>query len=107
MMCRAGNRDPGTVQAVFERENATFRGLDWELEDLLPQSFIESFCDEFPNARLRLVPMSGRVHHEFTRDGKSRLSRYVKENAILEDMQGVVQALVTMRHYLLLPTLDL
>jgi hypothetical protein len=33
------DRDPSSLQKRFEAENLPYRGIDWELEDLLPESF--------------------------------------------------------------------
>ena len=38
------NLDPGTVEKAFERANARYKGLEWEIEDLLPQEFFDAFC---------------------------------------------------------------
>lgn len=75
------NLDPGTMQKTFERENACYKGLDWELEDLLPQEFMDAFLSDYPGAVARTTSIEGKVHRDLTRDGKARLHRFVKQHA--------------------------
>jgi hypothetical protein len=39
------------IRKAFETENEPCKGLDWELEDLLPEGFLSEFIAE--NVRLR------------------------------------------------------
>ena len=98
-----GSLDPTNVQLVFERANALYKGLDWELEDLLPPAFIGDFCSENPTFCARTVVVNGRAHRDFTREGKARLHRFVKTHAIRRDLVGVVDTLKALRFYLGLP----
>ena len=92
--------DPTSLRKRFESENANFKGLDWELEDLLPASLIEAFVDENCAAVVRCGTVGGRLHRDFSRDGKARLHRFVKEHAMHCDLIGVVEALKAIRSYL-------
>lgn len=95
-----GNLDPRALQVTFERENAQYRGKDWELEDFLPDSLVETFLNESPEALIRAVPVGGgKIHRDFTRDGKARLHRFVRQNAIREDLLGLVRVLKALRFY--------
>ena len=95
-----GSRDPAALQKRFESENASFKGLDWEMEDLLPRTFVDAFLVEYPGALIRTDVVGGRVHRELTRDGKAKLYRFTKTHAIREDLQGVVDVLRALRFYL-------
>ncbi len=46
VMVKSGNLDPKTLKKTFERENFTYRKLDWEVEDLLSQELIQVFFEE-------------------------------------------------------------
>lgn len=95
-----GSLDPSGMQRAFERDNAKYKGLDWELEDLLPDSLIDAFLTERPYAVLRSFEKNGRVHRDFTRDGKAHLHRFIKDYAVREDPAVVIEVLSAMRFYL-------
>jgi hypothetical protein len=95
-----GNLDPGHVRHTFERENADYKGLDWELEDLLPEGFVNAFLSEFPDAVRRSSLINGKMHRDYTSDGKARLHWYVKQNAIQADMSEVIDVLKALRNYM-------
>ena len=50
-----GNLDPASMQRTFEDENKIYKGLDWELEDLLPKEFVDVFVAEEPRCALLAV----------------------------------------------------
>jgi hypothetical protein len=93
------NLDPGTLQKTFENQNACFKGLEWELEDALAQDFIEAFESECPEAVAHKRSIEGKIHRDFTCDGKARLHRFVKLNAMRRDLAGVVHILKAIRFY--------
>lgn len=95
-----GLLDPGAVQRAFEQENKAYGNLDWELEDLLPEDFIEAFSAENPTAIARTRSMNGKVHRELTPDGKARLHYFVKQNAVRDDLASVIKVLKALRFYL-------
>jgi hypothetical protein len=94
------NLDPTSLGRIFESQNAPFKGLDWELEDLLPDSFIEAFAAERSDAIIRDACANGKTHREFTKDGKARLFQFIKQNALRSDVLGIVDALKSLRCYL-------
>ena len=94
------NRDPGALRKSFEHENREYKGLDWELEDLLPETLLEGFLDEFPTAVVRSNSMHDKMHRDWTPDGKARLHRFVKKCAIHVDLVAVVDVLRALWHYL-------
>jgi hypothetical protein len=95
-----GDRDPTSLQRKFESENSLFKGLDWELEDLFPQSFCDAFASSCPGGIARVDQVNGRIHRELTRDGKARFHRFVKEHAMHDDLQDVVAVMKSVRFYL-------
>ena len=84
--------------------NIRYKGLDWELEDLLPQGFLEAFFSEHYGSVVEKINKGGKVHHELTRDGKAKLHRFVKGYAVYEDLLGVIDVLKAIRFYMCLPS---
>jgi len=103
IMPLTGNLDPKTMQKTFERENADYIGLEWELEDLINPMFVEVFLAENYNALKKVTPVNGKVHRNFTPDGKARLHRFIKINAMHEDLIEVIQTMKAIRFYAGLP----
>lgn len=96
----SNNLDPGSVQKTFERENAVYKGMEWELEDLLTSGFVDAFQAECPRAITRATPVADKLHREMTADGKARFHRFVKQQAIRSDLTGVVETMKALRFYL-------
>lgn len=103
-MPRTGSLDPKTLQRNFETLNQACRALPWELEDLISPTLMEIFLEEHPTALLHVNEASGFVHRELTRDGKSKLVRFCKEHADMESLQGLIDVLHALRHYMNLPS---
>lgn len=103
VMPLTGNLDPISLKRTVEQANGDFKGLDWELEDLLPENFIQAFVSEEPYAILKTVSIGGRVHRDWTPDCKSRLHRFLKQNALHGDLNEVVKVIKAIRVYLNLP----
>lgn len=100
VMPQPGNLDPRTVQKSFERENDDYKGLEWELEDLLPDSFIAAFLSERPDAVRHSKSIKEKVHRDLSDDGKARLHRFIKDYAGHEDLRSVVDVLKALRYYM-------
>lgn len=98
-----GNLVPTTMQKTFERENAYYKGLEWELEDLVNPAFIEEFLVENFNALKKTTSINNKVHRDFTADGKAGLHRFIKKHAIRDDLIEVIQTLKAIRFYAGLP----
>jgi hypothetical protein len=99
-----GNLDPGTVRRIFERENVDYKTLEWELEDLLQEEFIDAFLSEYPGAVVRSRCIGSKVHRDLTPDGKARLHRFIKQHAVRADLGAVIEVLKAIRFYLNLPS---
>jgi hypothetical protein len=95
-----GNLDPGAMQKAFERENAPYKGIEWEAEDLLSEEFYQSFLSDHPAALVKSTSAGGRIHRDLSKDGKARLHRFVKENAMHKDILGAIEVLRALRFYL-------
>jgi hypothetical protein len=89
--------DPGAVQRDFDRANADFRALKWELEDLIPKSVVDAFKDDAPTAIRTVTEQGGRRHYELTVDGKERLKRFAKLHCTYTDLREVCDVLLALR----------
>jgi hypothetical protein len=100
IMPTTGNLDPKTLKAIFERANSAYKGNEWEIEDFLPKNFVDAFLDEYPRAVNRTRDLGGgKIHRDFTQDGKARFHRFIRDNAVREDLTNVIQVLKALRYY--------
>ena len=99
-----GNPDPRTLEGTFRERNGPYDTLDWELEDLVSADFAAVFEQECPTAVIRKAERGGRVHREYTPDGKAQLHHYVKEYAMREDVLAVIDVIRAVRFYFGLPS---
>jgi hypothetical protein len=103
IMPLANGADHGTLRRRFDQDNAPFKGLDWEIEDLFSDQLFSKFEDVRPAATLHELSGGGRKHRELTREGKFQLHEFVKKNACLEDLIEVVKLIRALRDYHRLP----
>ncbi len=94
------NLDVEAIRRNFEAENEKYKHLDWELEDLLPDSFCEIIIAANPSAIHRSFPMHDKVHHEWSSDGKAKLHRLANQYANYKDLEQVISTLRAFWHYL-------
>ena len=87
------NRDPNSMKRMLEAANAHYKGLDWEPEDLLPQSFVSAFEQEYGTGIARKTVSNDKVHRDFTPDGKARFHHFIKQHAMHGDMVSVIETL--------------
>lgn len=106
IMPRTCSLDPKALQRCFDDRNAAYKGLTWELEDLVGESLMSLFLEEHPTALRHEVKVSDVIHRELTRDGKSQLVRFCKDHADLANLQGFIDVLHALRCYMNLPELD-
>jgi len=95
-----GDLDPTSLRKKFEMENLTCKDLDWEVEDLLPESLLAAFLSDHPTVRVRTTSRNGKVHRDFNHEGKAKLHRFVKQHAIADDLAQVVGVIDSLRFYL-------
>jgi hypothetical protein len=103
VMPLASGVDYAALRRKFDAENASFKGLDWEIEDLVSERLLLRFEDENPAAILDEFVVGGRKHREFTRDGKRLLVEFVSTNAALEDLVEMVRLIRSLHDYHRLP----
>jgi hypothetical protein len=94
------NRDPGFIARLVQTANEQYKGIDWEIEDLLPIPFIVAFEQEYRTGIYRKSEKNGKQHHDFNADGKARFHRFVKLNAMAADLCNVVAMIRSLRSYL-------
>ena len=103
MMPRSGGLAPGALKRLFRVRNAGYEAMDWELEDLIDADFVAAFVSDFTGVLRDATTVGAKVHRRFTPDGKAKLHRYVREHAMWQDVELVVDVLWSMRYYLGLP----
>jgi hypothetical protein len=74
--------------------------LDWEVEDLLSPVLLEAFEQAHPGAVVQTASSAGYTHRDFTRQGKTDLSRYVRAHATVDDVLGLIRLICALRDYL-------
>ncbi len=79
--------------------NRRFSRLNWEIEDLISEDFLLSFENTHPEVVVRRTRQGSLTHRDFTRQGKVDLVEYVKRNAGLADMLGLVRLVCRLRDY--------
>jgi len=104
VMPTTGNLDPKTLQKTFEKKNNHYKGIVWEIEDLLPETFFAAFLEAYPNAVSKETKIDDKIHKDLTRDGKARLHQFIKDNATHEDLEAVMKVLQAIRFYMVLST---
>jgi hypothetical protein len=100
-----GMLDPKTVERAFQRSNAPYRAISWELEDAFPPSFIEAFAEECPAAIIRRFSAGDRTHFEFTHDGKAKFHRFIRDHGMHRDFEGTIEIVRSLRAYMNLPAI--
>lgn len=103
IMPLAAGIDHAALKQRFETENAAFRGLDWEIEDLISERILQELERQNPRAIISVREKGGRKHREFSRDGKQQLHRLVDKSAQLEDLVEIVRAIRALHDYFRLP----
>jgi hypothetical protein len=93
-----GTREPRQLTRQIESANSEWKGLDCEIEDLLSRTVLEEFARQSPRSLNRSPQIQGDGHHfEWKRQDKPALYKYVEENAILGDLQPLVEVLRWLR----------
>ncbi|MBN1667455.1 MAG: hypothetical protein JW862_10210, partial [Anaerolineales bacterium] len=106
VMPNTTNRDPEGLKNCFEESNKRYKGLDWELEDLLPEALTNAFFHDFPTAIIRKNRIEDKVHSDLTRDGKAKLHQFIRQNAIRSDLEAVISVLKVFWLYLGIKSAD-
>lgn len=95
--------DPPGLQRTFDRENAPFQTLDWEIEDYLPKDFFDAFQHDRSNGIQSCKEQGGKIHRELAIHSKGEFHKFVRKHAIRPDLAEVVKVILALRTYLLLP----
>lgn len=103
IMPLASGADHATLRQRFELANAPYKGMDWEIEDLLSERLLLEFTKQHPGAIASVRELAGRKHREFAGDGKYQLHKFVPKVATLEDLTDVVKAIRALHDYFRLP----
>jgi len=96
----------GSTGPIVEHRAKALNGhlrLDWEIEDLLSPRLLRAFQAANPGAVVKETTAGTFRHRDFTRQGKTGLLRFVRDQAALEDVMDVVRLVCALRDYLQLP----
>jgi hypothetical protein len=97
-------RDPYQMSRLITDANAPWADIDCEIEDLLSRDLLDLFAEMEPSCVAREPQFRGDGHHyEWTRDGKAKLLRFVRQEASYCDVAGIVELLKSLRYLLCLP----
>jgi hypothetical protein len=99
VMPQTSNRDPEALRSLIEKANTPYKGLDWEVEDLFPSSFLRAFEADHSNAVKRVATLGDKTHRDLSPDGKAKFHRFVKQYALLDDVQELLTTLRAVRNY--------
>lgn len=100
VMPATGSVDPAALKRSFDSLNASHKGINWELEDLVGKDLFALFLEDHPTALIRSSEAGGAEHRELTQDGKSKLIRFCAKHADLASLRPVVDMVHALRHYL-------
>lgn len=103
VMPLASGADHGELHRRYEAKNAKYKGLDWEIEDLVSERLLLAFEDTDPKAIEDVQECGGRIHREFSREGKFRFHHFMNQNAKLDDLIEVIKVIRALRDYHCLP----
>lgn len=99
VMSLKGGADRRAVEQRFDRDNEPYKGLDWEIEDLVDTDLLDLFEEEFPTAVRGRNAAAERIHRDFTEQGKRDLVKYVQRHATLDDLSEVIKLIRALRDY--------
>jgi len=100
VMALSTSLDLEVMRKCFESENEKYKNLDWELEDLLPDSFAEEIINENPAFLYKSHKINDKVHRDWTPDGKAKLNRLARQYGMRKDLEAAISVLRAFWHYL-------
>jgi len=94
-------RDAYQLNRLIVEANAAWEHIDCEVEDLLSLDLLKYFAEMEPSSLAKEPQIVADGHHfEWTDDGKARLLNFVKREASLVDVVGIVELLKSLRFLL-------
>lgn len=92
--------DPRARKSECDLSNLPHRNLDWEIEDALSPRLLSLFERRHPRLTPQKFQQGGKTHHEFTNEAKTALHRLVRQEATLQDLEGLVAIVRMLRSML-------
>lgn len=80
--------------------NSAFIGLDWEIEDYLPEDFKAAFELQYPRAVIKCAKRGGRSHRDLTPEGKRAFHAFVRQRGEHRDVLELICLICALRSYL-------
>ena len=97
-------RDPVELAKLVDVENASWKGMSCEIEDLVSAELIKEFVNGASNCIEREIEeKNGGLHCFFRSHAKPNFLRFVEENAVLRDVESIVELLKALRFHMELP----
>lgn len=103
VMPPAGGVGSHEVKRRAKSLNSAYDQLDWEIEDLISEDFLQAFEKKYPGNVKSKTSKGGLTHRELTQEGKVKLIEFVKQKATLADMMEIIRLVCALRDYLDLP----
>ena len=91
--------DHRALQQRFERDNGKYKGLDWEIEDLINPVLLDLFEEDYPTAVRSRSNSADLIHRNFTEQGKRDLVKFVLAHSNLNDLLQVIRLIRALRDY--------
>lgn len=86
-----------------EAENSAYQRLDCEIEDLIDQTLVDLFVSEQLRIAKPKRSIANGFHINWSQDEKHALIRFVTAHCTLDEINGLVETLKSLRFYLGLP----
>lgn len=97
-----GNLDPNTLKKSFERLNANYKSLKWEVEDLLPKECFDLIEEQYAD-QINKKKCGDKVHYELGDKAKNAVHKIIYNDIFKgENFDGVIDVLKSLRFLLLL-----
>ncbi|MCX9148369.1 hypothetical protein [Erythrobacter sp. WG] len=95
----------GTADRMLEatRANLRYSQLDWEIEDICSESFLQRFERRYPDLAPTKQTVHDRTHRNYTRGAKRKLLEEFRASASLNDALGMVKLIKCLRGYMGVP----
>lgn len=91
-------RDPGAFEKKWLEENASWAGLDCDIEDLFSRDLLALFVSENQGCEREALKELGGAHHfKFHGFQKARLARFADDRASYDDVLNLIEMLRSFR----------
>jgi len=94
-------RDPAQVEKLVAASNVNCRSLDCEIEDLVCLDLVKVYGEANPRAFFRpTLVVDADIRVSVSKGEKGRFCSYVEQNALLSDINALVDVLKALRYFM-------